>query len=172
MISEQLHKAINDQINAELWSAYLYLSMSMDAEAKSYKGVANWFYIQFQEEQAHARIFMNYLNSVDAKVELKPIEGVQTTWDSVLDMFKSTLEHEKKVSSLIRNLMAIAREDRDYAAEVKINWFIEEQVEEEEAARDIIFAVESVEGSKNDMYILDKELAARVYTEPAPLAGK
>ena len=121
MISEQLHKAINDQINAELWSAYLYLSMSMDAEAKSYKGVANWFYIQFQEEQAHARIFMNYLNSVDAKVELKPIEGVQTTWDSVLDMFKSTLEHEKKVSSLIRNLMAIAREDRDYAAEVKIN---------------------------------------------------
>ena len=87
-------------------------------------------------------------------------------------MFKSTLEHEKKVSSLIRNLMAIAREDRDYAAEVKINWFIEEQVEEEEAARDIIFAVESVEGSKNDMYILDKELATRVYTEPAPLAGK
>ena len=146
--------------------------MSMDAEEKSYKGVANWFYIQFQEEQAHARIFMNYLNSVEAKVELKPIEGVQTTWDSVLDMFKSTLEHEKKVSALIRNLMFIAKEDRDYAAESKLNWFIEEQVEEEEAARDIIFAVESVGNSKNDMYILDKELAARVYNVPAPLAGK
>lgn len=172
MISEKLHKAINDQINAELWSAYLYLSMSMDAEDKNYKGVANWFHIQFQEEQAHARIFMNYLNSVEAKVELKPIEAVQTTWDSVLDMFKSTLEHEKKVSALIRNLMSIAKEDRDYAAESKLNWFIEEQVEEEEAARDIIFAVESVGNSKNDMYILDKELAARVYTEPAPLAGK
>jgi len=172
MISEKLHKAINDQINAELWSAYLYLSMSMDAEEKSYKGVANWFYIQFQEEQAHARIFMNYLNSVEAKVELKPIEGVQTTWDSVLDMFKSTLEHEKKVSALIRNLMKIAKEDCDYAAESKLKWFIEEQVEEEETARDIIFAVESVGNSKNDMYILDKELAARVYNVPAPLAGK
>ena len=87
-------------------------------------------------------------------------------------MFKSTLEHEKKVSALIRNLMSIAKEDRDYAAESKLNWFIEEQVEEEEAARDIIFAVESVGNSKNDMYILDKELAARVYNVPAPLAGK
>ena len=172
MISQKLHNAINAQINAELWSAYLYLAMSLDAETKGYKGFANWFYIQFQEEQAHARIFMNYLNSVEAKVELKPIEGVQTTWDSVLDMFKSTLEHEKKVSALIRNLMSIAKEDRDYAAESKLNWFIEEQVEEEEAARDIIFAVESVGNSKNDMYILDKELAARVYNVPAPLAGK
>lgn len=171
MISEKLHQAINQQINAELWSAYLYLAMSMDAESKSYKGVANWFYIQFQEEQAHARIFMNYLNSVDAKVELKPIEGVQTSWDSVLDMFKDTLTHEKKVSQLIRDLMSIAKDDRDYAAESKINWFIEEQVEEEETARDIIFAVESVENSKNDMYILDKELATRTYTEPAPLAN-
>ncbi|MBO7321250.1 MAG: ferritin, partial [Bacteroidales bacterium] len=75
-------------------------------------------------------------------------------------------------SALIRNLMSIAKEDHDYAAESKLNWFIEEQVEEEEAARDIIFAVESVGNSKNDMYILDKELAARVYNVPAPLAGK
>ena len=73
MLSEKLYKAINDQINAELWSAYLYLSMSMDCEAKGYKGIANWFFVQFQEEQDHARIFMNYLNSRDAKVELLPL---------------------------------------------------------------------------------------------------
>ena len=108
MLSKNLHDAINAQINAELWSAYLYLAMSMDAETKGYKGVANWFYVQFQEEQDHARIFMNYLNSRDAKVTLLPIEEVPATWDSVLDMFKQTLEHEKKVTSLINNLAFIA----------------------------------------------------------------
>ena len=116
MISQKLHAAVNAQINAELWSAYLYLAMSLDAESKGYKGFANWFYIQFQEEQAHARIFMNYLNSVDAKVELLPIAEVRTSWDSVLDMFKQTLEHEKKVTAMINNIAAIANADKDYAA--------------------------------------------------------
>ena len=87
MLSAKLHTAINEQINAELWSAFLYLSMSMDAEAKGLKGVANWFYVQWLEEQDHARILMNYLNSRDAKVELKPIKEVETRWESVLDMF-------------------------------------------------------------------------------------
>ena len=170
MLSQKLHEAINAQINAELWSAYLYLAMSMDAEAKGYKGVANWFYVQFQEEQAHARIFMNYLNSRDAKVTLLPIAEVPATWNSVLDMFKQTLEHEKKVTSLINNLAYIANEDRDFASINRLNWFIDEQVEEEEAARDMIAAVEAVEGNKYGMYMLDKELAARVYTTPSPLA--
>jgi len=171
MISQKLHNAINAQINAELWSAYLYLAMSLDAEAKGYKGFANWFYIQFQEEQAHARIFMNYLNSRDAKVELLPIEGVPATWDSVLDMYRHTLEHEKKVTSLINNLAAIADEDRDFASINRLVWFIDEQVEEEESARDMIAAVEAVEGNKYGMYMLDKEQAARVYNVPSPLAA-
>ena len=134
MLSKKLHDAINAQINAELWSAYLYLAMSMDAEAKGHKGVANWFFIQFKEEQDHARIFMNYLNSVDAKVELLPIEAVPSSWDSILDMYRQTLEHEKKVTSLINNLAAIANDDRDFASINRLNWFIDEQVEEEEAA--------------------------------------
>ena len=138
MLSQKLHEAINAQINAELWSAYLYLAMSMDAEAKGYKGVANWFYVQFQEEQAHARIFMNYLNSRDAKVTLLPIEEVPATWNSVLDMYKQTLEHEKKVTSLINNLAYIANEDRDFASINRLNWFIDEQVEEEESAQEIV----------------------------------
>ncbi|MBR3758552.1 MAG: ferritin [Bacteroidaceae bacterium] len=170
MISKKLHDAINAQINAELWSAYLYLAMSMDAETKGYKGVANWFYVQFQEEQDHARIFMNYLNSVDAKVTLLPIDEVPATWDNVLAMFKQTLEHEKKVTSLINNLAAIANEDRDFASINRLVWFIDEQVEEEENARDMITAVEAVEDNKYGMYMLDKELAARTYTTPSPLA--
>ncbi len=170
MISKKLHDAINAQINAELWSAYLYLAMSLDAETKGYKGVANWFYVQFQEEQDHARIFMNYLNSVDAKVTLLPIDEVPATWDNVLAMFKQTLEHEKKVTSLINNLAAIANEDRDFASINRLVWFIDEQVEEEENARDMITAVEAVEDNKYGMYMLDKELAARTYTTPSPLA--
>ncbi len=169
MLSTKLHAAINDQINAELWSAYLYLSMSLDAEAKGLKGVANWFYVQWLEEQDHARILMNYLNSRDAKVELKPIEAVQTEWGSVLEMFQKTLEHEKVVTSLINNLAAIAAEDRDFASSNMLVWFINEQVEEEENAREMIFAVESVDGNKYGMYQLDKELATRAYTQASPL---
>ena len=170
MLSNRLHEAINAQINAELWSAYLYLAMSMDAEAKGLKGVANWFHVQYLEEQDHARIFMNYLNSRDAKVTLLPIEEVPAEWDSVLDMFKQTLEHEKKVTALINNLAAIANEDRDFASINRLVWFIDEQVEEEENAREMIAAVEAVEGNKYGMYMLDKELAARTYTTPSPLA--
>lgn len=171
MLSDNLYQAVNAQINAELWSAYLYLAMSLDAESKGYKGVANWFYVQFQEEQAHARIFMNYLNSRDAKVELLPVEAVPSTWNSVLDMFKQTLEHEKKVTSLINNLAAIADKDRDFASINRLTWFIDEQVEEEESAREMITAFEAVEGNKYGMYMLDKELAARVYAVPSPLAA-
>ena len=170
MLSTRLHDAINAQVNAELWSAYLYLAMSLDAEAKGYKGVANWFYVQFQEEQAHARIFMNYMNSRDAKVELLPIDAVPSTWDTVLDMYKQTLEHEKKVTSLINNLAAIATEDRDFASINRLNWFIDEQIEEEESAREMIFTVEAVENDKYGMYMLDKDLATRVYNVPSPLA--
>ena len=170
MLSNNLHQAINAQINAELWSAYLYLSMSMDAEAKGLKGVANWFHVQYLEEQDHARIFMNYLNSRDAKVVLQPIAEVPTAWNSVLEMFEQTHAHEKKVTALINNLAFIANEDRDFASINRLVWFIDEQVEEEESAREMIAAVEAVEGNKYGMYMLDKELATRVYNTPSPLA--
>ena len=167
MISKQLHEAINAQINAELWSAYLYLSMSMDAEAKGYKGVANWFFVQFREEQDHARIFMNYLNSRESKVELRPIAEVPQSWESVEAMFRYTLEHEKKVTAMIDNLMRIAREDHDFASINRLVWFVDEQIEEEEGVREMITACEAVECNKYGMYMLDKELAARTYTAPA-----
>lgn len=171
MISQKLQTAINDQINAELWSAYLYLAMSMDAEAKGHAGVANWFYIQFKEEQDHARIFMNYLNSRDVKVVLKPIAEVPTEWPSVIAMYRQTLEHERKVTAMINNLAAIAKEDSDFASVNRLVWFIDEQIEEEENARNLIAATEAVEDNKYGMYMLDKELAARTYTTPSPLAA-
>ena len=171
MLSENLKNAINDQINAELWSAYLYLAMSLDAEAKGFKGVANWFYVQWLEEHDHARIFMNYLNSRDCKVELKPIAEVPTTWASVSEMFQETLRHEKVVTSRINNLAAIAAEDKDFASSNMLIWFINEQGEEEETVREMIFATEAVEDNKYGMYQLDKEMAGRTYTQASPLTN-
>lgn len=171
MLSQQLHEALNAQINAEMWSAYLYLSMSVDAEAKGLKGVANWFYVQFQEEQDHARILMNYILSRNAEVRLQPIAEVRTSWSSPLEMFRDTLEHEQKVTAMINNLAAIAAGDKDYASSNMLVWFIDEQVEEEASAREMIGACEAVEGNKFGLYMLDKELAARTYTQAAPLAS-
>ncbi len=172
MLSNKLHEALNAQINAEFWSAYLYLSMSVDAENKGFKGVANWFYIQFREEQDHARILMNYVLSRDAEVKLAPIDAVRTSWSSPLEMFQDTLAHEKKVTALINNLAAIAAEDKDYASSNMLVWFIDEQVEEEENARGMIDSFGAVEGNKFGLYMLDKELASRTYAVPAPLASK
>ncbi len=172
MLSKQLHESLNVQINAELWSAYLYLSMSMDAEAKGLKGVANWFYVQFQEEQDHARILMNYINSRDAEVTLLPIEEVRTKWGSPLEMFEDTLTHEKEVTAMIHNLASIAAADKDFASSNMLVWFVNEQVEEEESARDMITACAAVEGNKFGLYTLDKELAARVYQQASPLTTK
>ena len=171
MLSENLKNAINDQINAELWSAYLYLAMSLDAEAKGFKGVANWFYVQWLEEHDHARIFMNYLNSRDCKVELKPIAEVPTHWASVSEMFQETLRHEKVVTSRINNLAAIAAEDKDFASSNMLIWFINEQVEEEETVREMIFATEAVEDNKYGMYQHDKDMAGCAYTQASPLTN-
>ncbi len=171
MLSKKLADALNAQVNAEFWSAYLYLSMSLAAEAKGLKGVANWFQVQFKEEQDHARIFMNYMQSRDVEVKLTAIDAVRTEWSSPLEMFKDTLEHEKKVTAMIHNLAAIASADNDYASSNKLVWFIDEQVEEESNAREMIAAFDAVEGNKFGLYMLDKELATRTYTVPSPLAS-
>ena len=169
MLSEKLTKAINAQINAELWSAYLYLSMSMHFANKGYSGIANWFAIQFKEEQDHAT-FMNYLNARDAKVILEPIAGVENTWESPLAAFAATLAHEQKVTALINDLQALAVEEKDYATQNNLQWFISEQIEEEETARGYIDALEKIGDNGYGLYMFDKELAARVYNTPSPLA--
>ncbi len=172
MISKRLEEAINAQINAELWSAYLYLSMSAYCQDKGYTGIANWFAIQFKEEQDHAQIFYNYLVSRGGRVLLQPIAAVETEWASPLAAFEATYEHEQKVTSLINNLMHIAVEEKDFASQSRLQWFIDEQVEEEESALDIINKLRMLDGNSYGMYMLDQELGARVYTTPSPLAAK
>ncbi len=171
MLSKRMQEALNAQVNAEFWSAYLYLSMSMHFESEGYKGIANWFAIQFKEEQDHATIFMNYINSMDGKVTLAPIDKVDTSWNSILHAYEETLRHEKVVTGLINNLYSIAVEGNDYAIQSMLKWFIDEQIEEEETARDYIDALKKIGDHGYGLYMFDKELAARVYTTPAPLAN-
>ncbi len=161
MISKKLETEINKQINAELWSAYLYLSMSTHFANNALPGFANWFKVQFHEEQDHAFKFMNYLISKGNKVELQPINEVQTSWDTALQAFEDTLSHEKVVTSLINNLVTIARSENDYATENILQWFVNEQVEEEETAQGLVDALKLIGNKGVGIYMLDKELAAR-----------
>lgn len=172
MLSEKMQNALNEQINAELWSAYLYLSMAMQFENSGRPGVANWFKIQFKEEQAHAEIFMNYVNQRGGRVILKQIDSVATEWASPLDAFKDTLEHERKVTALINNLYAIAESEHDYATRDRLTWFISEQVEEEDTARQLIDKFTLIGNDGMGLYTLDQELAARTYTAPSILSDK
>ena len=164
MLSKKLEEALNAQINAEFWSAYLYLSMSADFASKGLPGFANWMEIQFKDEQDHAMKFLNYILSRGGKVELKPIAKVEKSWKSPLAAFKSTLEHEQVVTKLINDLYALATEEKDYATQSMLKWFIDEQVEEEENAQALIDTLTLLDGNGYGIYQLDKELAARVYT--------
>lgn len=166
MLKKEIHDALNAQVNAEMWSAYLYLSMSLHFENTGRKGIANWFNIQFQEEQAHALALMNYLNARDAKVVLSPIAEVPVSWNSPLEAFEATLEHEKKVTAMINNLYALAEEVKDFATRQKLNTFIAEQVEEEENVRQIIDDLKLVDNDGTGLLQIDRELGARSYTAP------
>ena len=171
MLSKKMEEALNAQINAEFWSAYLYLSMSAHFAAAGNSGFANWFEVQFKEEQDHAAIFTKYILSRGGKVMLKPIDGVKTEWTSPLNAFEDTLEHEQKVTAMINNLYAIATEEHDYATQSMLKWFIDEQVEEEETAQGVIDSLKMIKDNGFGLYMLDKELKVRAYTQAAPLAG-
>ena len=170
MISPKIQTAINDQINAEFWSAYLYLSMAMNFESKGHAGVANWFRIQFREEQAHAEILINYLNQRGGRVVLAPIAAVETEWATPLAAFEATLEHEQKVTSLSNNLFALAEEEKDYETRDRLAWFVREQVEEEDNCRQLIDKYRLIADNGMGLYMLDQELATRTYAAPSPLS--
>lgn len=161
MISSKMQEAINAQINAEMWSAYLYLSMSMDASDKGIKGVANWFRKQYQEEMEHAFRFADYLGSQLAKVELRPIAEVPATWCCAKKMFEEALAHEKKVTAMIHALCDLAAEEKDYATANMLQWYVNEQIEEEESAQEIVDAFEMIGEDKAAFFMYDRELAAR-----------
>ncbi len=171
MISPKIQDAINAQINAEFWSAYLYLAMAMHFESEGLHGIANWFRIQFKEEQAHAEIFINYLLSRGGRVALAPIAEVPDSWESPLAAYEATLVHEQKVTSLINGIYALAEAEHDYATRGKLDWFVSEQVEEEETAQGLIDRLKLIGENGMALYMLDQEQAARVYNVPAPLAN-
>ncbi|MCH5345646.1 MAG: ferritin [Muribaculaceae bacterium] len=170
MLSSKIQDALNAQVNAEIWSAYLYLSMSCYFESEGYAGIANWFKVQWKEELDHAEIFRNYIHSRSGRVELKAIDSVPTEWKSILDAFEATLEHEQKVTAMINNIYALAEAENDYATRDRLAWFVSEQVEEEESARTIIDKVKMIGDNGMGRYMLDQELAARTYTQASPLA--
>ena len=166
MLKKKIEDALNAQVNAELWSAYLYLSMSLYFEHDGKNGFANWFRIQFQEEQAHALALMDYLNARDAKVVLQPIAEVPSTWESPKAAFEATLEHERTVTASINNLYAMAEEEKDFATRQKLNTFVAEQVEEEETVRQILDDLNLVGEDGTGLLQIDRELGARVFTAP------
>lgn len=165
-ISTKMEAAINAQINAEMYSAYLYLSMSCQAQDLKLKGIANWFKIQYEEEIAHAMGFLNYLHNRGGRVILTAIEGPRTKWDSAVAMFENTCEHEAKVTGLIHELVTLATEEKDYAAVQFLDWYIKEQVEEEATADEILGELRMAENAPGAMLMLDRELGARTFVAP------
>lgn len=166
-LSKKMEAALNVQINAEFWSAYLYLSMSAHFGADGKPGFANWFKIQFQEETDHATKILSYVIERGGKVELKPVEKVQLSWKSPLDAFQDTLKHEMVVTDYINKLVALAKEENDYATESFLKWFVDEQVEEEATAEGYIDALNMIKDNGFGIYTMDKELFSRVYTPSA-----
>jgi len=161
MISQKMADAINDHVKTEFESAYLYLAMSAYLEAKNLKGMAHWLKEQFKEEMEHADRFMKYLYERGARVVLGGIAKPAEEFGAPLDMFKAVLKHELYVTGRIHKLMDLAIEEKDYASQSMLTWFIDEQVEEEASAENIINKLEFLGGSNTSIYLLDQELGQR-----------
>lgn len=170
MLNKKLESAINDQIQRELASAYIYLSMAAYFEANTLPGFANWMRIQFHEEQAHAFKFFDFVYDRGGTVKLQPIEGPPTEFESPIDVFAQTLAHEQKVTGHINDLYTWAVEERDYPSQILLQWFIDEQVEEEKNAGDILDLLKMVEGNPHALLMLDREYGARAMP-PEVLGG-
>jgi ferritin len=170
MLSKRLQEALNAQINAEYYSSYMYLAMAAYAESVNLKGFANWFRIQSQEEMIHVMKFFGFVIDRRGQVELQAIEAPPSAWDSPLAVFEATLKHEQYVTSLINRLMDVSHEEHDNATLALLQWFINEQVEEEAAADEIVQNLKLIGNEPSGLYLLDRDLATRVFVPP-PAAG-
>ncbi len=168
MLSENMEKALNEQVKWEYYSAYLYLSMSAYFEDKGLPGFASWMRVQEQEERFHAEKFFGYVNERGGRVILETIEAPPSAWDSPLKAFEDTLGHEREVTRRINALMDVAMAEKDHATTSFLHWFIDEQVEEEANVSDVLNKLKMVETAGGGLFMLDKELGARVFTPPAP----
>jgi ferritin len=161
MLSKKLQDAINEQIKNELYSGYLYLAMSAYFEAGNLPGFARWMRLQAAEEQEHALKFFDYLYDRGSRVALKAIDQPPMDWDSPLAVFEDTLEHERKVTGLINKLYELALEGNDYPAQAMLQWFIEEQVEEEKNAEQIVATLKMVGEKGQALVMMDRALGQR-----------
>lgn len=167
MLSKKMEKAINDQVKWELYSAYLYLSMAAYFEDVGLPGFANWMRVQDQEERFHAMKFFNFVIERGGKMTLQAIDAPPSEWKSPLHVFMETLKHEQHVTARINNLMDLAIKEKDHATVSFLHWYIDEQVEEESGVSDVINKLKMVEKTSGGLFMLDKEMAARVFTPPA-----
>jgi ferritin len=161
MISKSIEQAINEQINKELYSSYLYLSMAAYFENKNLPGFAKWMYVQADEERGHGMKFFEHLVDRGGKVELKPIAGPATEWKLSLDVFKQVQEHEAFITASINALYELAGKEKDYPTQVLLQWFITEQVEEEKNAADIVQQLELIDAKGTAVLMLDHQLGKR-----------
>ncbi len=167
MLNKKVEKAINDQLNAELHSAYIYYSMSAYFEDKSLKGFGSWMRVQAQEELFHVAKFYQYIIDRGGRVLLQSIDAVETDWESPIAVFENAYRHECYISDRINKLVALAREENDTPTENFLQWFVEEQVEEEATADEKVQELKLIGGEGHGLFMIDREAGQRVFTPPA-----
>jgi ferritin len=166
MLKKSMLKALNEQINAEVYSSYLYLSMAGYCETRDLAGMGNWFKVQAQEELVHSVKFFNYIIDRDGLVSLTAIAGPPTTWESPLECFKNALEHEQGVTARINKLVDLATKEGDNTTVTFLQWFVNEQIEEEATVRKLIGQLKLMGESGPGLFMLDRELATRTFVMP------
>lgn len=166
MISTTMATALNEQIKWEMYSANLYLGMSAYMQDAGLTGFAHWMRIQYQEETAHALKLYDFLLARGGQVVMLPIDAPAAEWANVLEVFEATLAHEQEVTRRINELVRLAKEEKDFATDIFLHWFVSEQVEEEETVKDTISKLRLIKGEGQGMLLLDKDLGSRVFTPP------
>lgn len=163
MIGKKIEKALNEQINRELYSAYLYLGMSAQASAMGLRGAGNWFFVQYQEETAHALKLYKYLLEQGAEVKLVAIEEPKAAFATLLAMVEATLKHERFITRSVGDLMDLAVSEKDYATQILLQWYVKEQVEEEANDTDLVTTLKMAGNSAGTLLMIDKQLGKRVF---------
>lgn len=162
MISKRIQDAMNDQIKHETFSAYLYFSMAAYFHSRSLDGMAQWMKAQAQEEFGHALRFFNHINERGGRIVLQALDKPQTDWDSPIAVFKASLQHEEFITSKINDLAKMADEENDRAAAIMLQWFVTEQVEEEDTVSTVIDMLELIGDSGHGILMADRELGTRI----------
>lgn len=170
MISKKMQNAFNNQVAAEFYSSFLYLSMAAHLEDNDLPGMANWMRVQYQEETFHAEKIFDYIIERDGRSEVKAWEAPPKKWKSTLEIFEAAYKHEQKVTALINGLMDVAQSEKDHASQVFLQWYVNEQVEEEASVKAIVQQLKMLGDSKAGLFQIDRELGQRTFTPPTATA--